>query len=99
MGGSISHCRSSIGLGPSRFNPWRHRVKSGVFWRNEGSREATEQLRATGTGRGRPLGGLVAAQTYNYVWKTEASGAGKCRTIDMTVNDGGAQQAMFGFAP
>lgn len=50
-------------------------------------------------GAGVLFGGLVAAQTYNYVWKTEHSWAGTCRTFDMTLNDGGSHHAMFGFAP
>lgn len=41
----------------------------------------------------------AAAQLYNYVWKTEHSWAGTCRTFDMTLNDGSSHQAMFGFAP
>ncbi|WP_427008284.1 PxKF domain-containing protein [Pseudarthrobacter sp. H2] len=43
------------------------------------------------------LGFDPAAQTYNDVWKTEASWAGTCRTFDMTLNDGSSHQAMFRF--
>jgi hypothetical protein len=34
---------------------------------------------------------------YNYVWKTEHSSAGTCRTFDMTLTDGSSHQAMFRF--
>lgn len=36
-------------------------------------------------------------QTYNYVWKTEDSWAGTCRTFTLTLDDGSAHQAMFKF--
>jgi hypothetical protein len=39
----------------------------------------------------------AGSQRYNYVWKTEDSWAGTCRTFDMTLNDGSSHQAMFRF--
>lgn len=41
----------------------------------------------------------ASSLTYNYVWKTEASWAGTCRTFDMTLIDGSSHQAMFRFVP
>lgn len=39
----------------------------------------------------------AAAQTYNYVWKTEGSWSGTCRSFDMTLNDGSSHETMFKF--
>jgi hypothetical protein len=39
----------------------------------------------------------AATQRYNYVWKTQDSWAGTCRTFNMTLNDGSSHNAMFKF--
>ena len=41
----------------------------------------------------------ASTRTYNYVWKTETSWAGTCRTFDMTLDDGSSHQATFRFVP
>lgn len=37
------------------------------------------------------------SKTYNYVWKTETSWAGTCRTFDLTMDDGSSHRATFKF--
>ena len=37
----------------------------------------------------------AATDTYNYVWKTETSWSGTCRTFTMTLNDGSSHDATF----
>ena len=44
-----------------------------------------------------PLTYDAATQRNNYVWKTQDSWAGTCRTFDMTLNDGSSHQAIFRF--
>jgi lysophospholipase L1-like esterase len=39
----------------------------------------------------------AATDTYNYVWKTETSWSGTCRTFTMTLNDGSSHDATFRF--
>lgn len=55
---------------------------------------AVEPTSAPGAGT---LSYDAAAQTYNYVWKTEGSWSGTCRSFDMTLNDGSSHQTMFKF--
>jgi hypothetical protein len=55
---------------------------------------AVEPTSTAGAGT---LGYDAATQTYNYVWKTEDSWAGTCRSFDLVLNDGSSHQAMFRF--
>ena len=34
---------------------------------------------------------------YNYIWKTDSSWAGQCRTLTVTLNDGTTHTALFKF--
>lgn len=54
-------------------------------------------VEATSTAGAGSLSYDAASQRYNYVWKTEDSWAGTCRTFNMTLNDGSSHQAMFRF--
>jgi uncharacterized repeat protein (TIGR01451 family) len=39
----------------------------------------------------------ASADQYNYIWKTESSWAGQCRTLTVTLNDGSTRTALFKF--
>jgi uncharacterized repeat protein (TIGR01451 family) len=39
----------------------------------------------------------ASADQYNYVWKTDSSWAGQCRTLSVTFNDGTTRTALFKF--
>lgn len=39
----------------------------------------------------------ASSDQYNYVWKTESSWAGQCRTLTVTLNDGSTHTALFKF--
>lgn len=58
---------------------------------------AVSVVEATTTAGAGSLSYDVPSGTYNYVWKTESSWAGTCRTFDMILDDGSSHQAMFRF--
>jgi PKD repeat protein/lysophospholipase L1-like esterase len=58
---------------------------------------AASPMEATATAGAGSLTYDPASGTYNYVWKTESSWAGTCRTFDMTLDDGSSHQATFRF--
>ncbi|HMC71655.1 MAG TPA: HYR domain-containing protein, partial [Mycobacteriales bacterium] len=39
----------------------------------------------------------AGSDQYNYVWKTDSSWAGQCRTLTVTLNDGSTHTALFKF--
>lgn len=80
-------CRLNSRLGGCVPLPWFYRgpVSSGGLW---------PLTLSQGTA---PLTYDAATQRNNYVWKTQDSWAGTCRTFDKTLNDGGSHQAMFRF--
>lgn len=54
-------------------------------------------MEATATAGAGSLTYNPASGSENYLWKTESSWAGTCRTFDMTLDDRGSQQATFRF--
>lgn len=58
---------------------------------------AVSVVEATTTAGAGSLSYDVPSGTYNYVWKTESSWTGTCRTFDMILDDGSSHQAMFRF--
>ncbi|MBO1268115.1 PxKF domain-containing protein [Arthrobacter cavernae] len=52
---------------------------------------------ATSTAGAGSLSYDPASGRYSYVWKTESTWAGSCRTFDMVLDDGSSHQAMFRF--